>query len=113
VTFYVFFYAVVASTHFYLNFCCESQRCRAIVSRGSGEKGILDGVIIVKQSHAMPGRDRFAQIALHQRVAKTIENDEFGKLDALDLKEFFQKFLSRYLKMFCYIRQNIGKCSYL
>jgi hypothetical protein len=73
----------------------------------------LDEVIVVKQNRAMPGKDRFAEIVLQQRVVKPIENDEFGKLDALDLKEFFQKFISRYLKMVCYIRQNIGKCSYL
>jgi len=31
-------------------------------------------------------------------------------MDTSDLKQLFQKFLFRYLKMVGYIRQNIGKC---
>lgn len=34
-------------------------------------------------------------------------------VDVVDLKQLFQKFLFRYLKMVSYIRQNIGKCPYL
>jgi len=33
------------------------------------------------------------------KIRKNIEHDEFGKLNALNLKEFFQKFLFRYLKV--------------